>query len=88
MSKIYSKTVGDEVKVDDATTEKPLKTFCLVAHAHLEATDVDDALRQIAEHLFAAINGDETDGPFIMGDFQLRLASQAHEIFKMPKEIH
>lgn len=89
MSKTYTKTIGDEVRVDDATVEKPLKEFCLVAHAHLQATDIDHALRLIAEHLIAAAVGDESDGPFIMGDFQLRLAAQAHEVFKNHStEIH
>jgi len=74
--KVYSRTVDSVVDVTDPLDRSREQEYCLVAHAHVKASNLQEAIQKIATH-FANV-GDGDANVFYAGHVTVRPVQEMH----------
>jgi hypothetical protein len=87
--KIYTRTMDDAVKVSDPMDKRVKETeFCLTAHVHFMATDMNEAMAKLAEYFANSAGTPDCHGSkdktFHAGTMTVGRASSLHATLLEP----
>jgi hypothetical protein len=74
---VITKTVDDACRVSDPDDRNKPVEFCLIAHVHLTAATIEDAIKILANHFTAVYEGRESQ-PFSAGHVLIRRETEVH----------